>query len=102
MFPLIGCNNTSNEVNIPVETSSSAAALEAQSSVTASQTNSNKRSNICSPLELAQKEYLAAYDNYVRLLRESGPQTIETLQALAEYQKKYQLYQMLLKADHSE
>ncbi len=51
-----------------------------------------------SPLELTQKEYLDAYNEYVRLLRESGPQTIETLQALAIYQKKYQIYQMLLKA----
>jgi len=52
-----------------------------------------------SPLEYSQKEYLDAYNEYVRLLRESGPQTIETLQALALYQKKYQIYQMLLKAD---
>ena len=52
-----------------------------------------------SPLDYAQKEYLDAYNDYVRLLRESGPQTIETLQALALYQKKYQIYQMLLKAD---
>ncbi|OGK11016.1 MAG: hypothetical protein A2W80_00360 [Candidatus Riflebacteria bacterium GWC2_50_8] len=52
-----------------------------------------------SPLEYAQKEYLDAYNEYVRLLRESGPQTIDTLQALALYQKKYQIYQMVLKAD---
>ncbi len=52
-----------------------------------------------SPLETAQKDYLASYDEYVRLLRESGPQTMETLQALANYQKKYQLYQMMLKAE---
>ncbi|EKD83091.1 MAG: hypothetical protein ACD_39C00894G0002 [uncultured bacterium] len=52
-----------------------------------------------SPLEYAQKEYLDTYNEYVRLLRESGPQTIDTLQALALYQKKYQIYQMLLKAD---
>ncbi len=55
-----------------------------------------------SPLEYAQKEYLDAYNEYVRLLRESGPQTIETLQALALYQKKYQIYQMLLKAESSQ
>jgi len=52
-----------------------------------------------SPIEYAQKEYLASYNEYVRLLRESGPQTIETLQALAQYQKNYQIYQMLLKAE---
>lgn len=51
------------------------------------------------PIEAAHNDYLAAYDNYVRLLRESGPQTLDTLQALADYQKKYQFYQMLLKAD---
>jgi len=55
-----------------------------------------------SPLEKAQKEYLAAYDNYVRLLRESGPQTLETLQALADYQKKYQIYQMLVMAEKNQ
>ncbi|MDD2998295.1 MAG: hypothetical protein PHV05_04480 [Candidatus Riflebacteria bacterium] len=52
-----------------------------------------------SPIEYAQKEYLDSYNEYVRLLRESGPQTIETLQALAIYQKKYQIYQMLLQAE---
>ena len=50
-------------------------------------------------LAIAQKEYLAAYEQYVKSLRESGPQTIETLQALADYQKKYQMYQMLLGAE---
>jgi hypothetical protein len=55
-----------------------------------------------SPLEYAQKEYLDAYNDYVRLLRESGPQTIETLQALAIYQKKYQIYEMLTKAAKKE
>ncbi len=58
-----------------------------------------KDSKRLSPLEYAQKEYLEAYNDYVRLLRESGPQTIDTLQALAMYQKKYQIYQMLLKAE---
>ena len=62
---------------------------------TASSASSSQR---LSPIELTQKEYLDAYNEYVRLLRESGPQTIETLQALAIYQKKYQIYQMLLKA----
>lgn len=55
-----------------------------------------------SPIEEAQKDYLDAYNEYVRLLRESGPQTIETLQALAVYQKNYQLYQMLIKAGAKE
>ncbi|MFZ2955995.1 MAG: hypothetical protein WA705_03765 [Candidatus Ozemobacteraceae bacterium] len=51
---------------------------------------------VLNAIEMAYQEYLAAYEKYVRLLRESGPQTIETLQALAEYQKKYQLYQRML------
>ncbi|HNW36084.1 MAG TPA: hypothetical protein PKM25_14195 [Candidatus Ozemobacteraceae bacterium] len=49
-------------------------------------------------LETAHKEYLAAYDRYVKMLRESGPQTMETLSALAEYQRKYQTYQLFLSA----
>ncbi|HNV70759.1 MAG TPA: hypothetical protein PKO06_13745, partial [Candidatus Ozemobacteraceae bacterium] len=50
------------------------------------------------PLEKAHKEYLEAYETYVQALRENGPQTMETLNALADYQKKYQLYQMILRA----
>lgn len=50
-------------------------------------------------LENAYKEYIKAYNNYVKMLRESGPQTLETLNALAEYQKKYQLYLIIKKAD---
>jgi hypothetical protein len=52
-----------------------------------------------SVLDKAQKEYQDSYSEYVKSLRESGPQTIETLQALTLYQKKYQIYQMLLKAE---
>ena len=52
-----------------------------------------------SPIEVAHAEYLQAYDEYVRLLRQSGPQTRKTLHALAEYQKKYRIYQMLLEAE---
>lgn len=48
------------------------------------------------PLSVAHREYLSAYNTYVMLLRESGPQTMETLEALANYQKKYQLYRMLM------
>ncbi len=47
-------------------------------------------------LESAHTDYLEAYDRYVKLLRESGPQTMDTLGALAEYQRKYQTYQMML------
>lgn len=51
-----------------------------------------------SPIEVAHKEYIEAYDEYVRLLRQEGPQTRKTLNALAEYQRKYRVYQMLLDA----
>jgi len=47
-------------------------------------------------LEQAHQEYQVAYDKYVKMLRESGPQTLDTLNALADYQKKYQLYQRML------
>ncbi|NLI77249.1 MAG: hypothetical protein GX442_12505 [Candidatus Riflebacteria bacterium] len=50
-------------------------------------------------LEQAHQAYQKAYEQYVRLLRESGPQTMETLNALADYQKKYQIYQMLVGAE---
>lgn len=53
------------------------------------------------PLVAAYRAYQQAYDKYVRSLRESGPQTMETLQALAEYQKNYQVYQMLKNAENT-
>lgn len=53
---------------------------------------------LANPLDSAQKAYLQAYEQYVKLLRESGPQTLETLTALADYQRKYQTYQMMLRA----
>ncbi len=40
----------------------------------------------------AYKEYTEAYNEYVRLLRESGPQTRVTLDALLDYQTKYNFY----------
>lgn len=93
-----GCNQN---VELPAtHTSSSARLLSADpiqvNTVEASSMSQTKAVKV-SPLEYAQKEYLNAYNEYVRLLRESGPQTIETLHALALYQNKYQLYQMLLK-----
>jgi hypothetical protein len=47
-------------------------------------------------LERAQKEYQGAYDKYVKMLRESGPQTMETLHCLSDYQKKFRIYQNLV------
>ncbi len=72
-------NNSSSEINV--------------------YTNKNITEKELSIIEKAQKEYQDSYNEYVKSLRESGPQTIETLQALTIYQKKYQIYQMLLKAE---
>ncbi len=47
-------------------------------------------------VDKAQKDYQDAYNNYVKCLREHGPQRIETLQALTIYQKNYHIYQNLL------
>lgn len=52
-------------------------------------------------LEKAMKDYLDAYEKYVKMLRESGPQTMDTLHALSDYQKKYRFYQTLLDAQRS-
>lgn len=61
---------------------------------------SPKGSNASAPavenaLEKAHQDYLNAYERYVQLLRESGPHAMDTLNALADYQKKYQLYQRM-------
>lgn len=97
---LAGCNQEKKQVPdsaaVTQVASFSSAPFQASTiSVIASEPVKSK----LTPLEVAQKEYLKAYDEYVRLLRESGPQTIETLQALADYQKRYQIYQMVLNAE---
>ncbi|MGM0599918.1 MAG: hypothetical protein ACQETH_08905 [Candidatus Rifleibacteriota bacterium] len=101
---IVGCNNQNHPPENLEEAKSTTGSLAASAPAKASTVaRKEKRENVkISPLEVAQKEYLAAYDDYVRLLKESGPQTLETLQALANYQKKYQLYQMLLKAEDGE
>jgi hypothetical protein len=96
---VVGCNpktveETPNPEEIPVHQTTSGLPQEGTSTKVASQHLSIN----LSPLEMAHKEYLFAYNEYVRLTRESGPQTMETLQALADYQKKYRIYQMILKA----
>ncbi|MBF0407118.1 MAG: hypothetical protein HQM10_07180 [Candidatus Riflebacteria bacterium] len=50
-------------------------------------------------LEQAHQDYLDSYEKYVQMLRKKGPQTIETLDALADYQKKYRLYQNMLSSE---
>ena len=94
-----GC---SQDPSLPVQQTGSSSQVLSADPVQVSTVETNVRpakTLKISPLEYAQKDYLDAYNEYVRLLRESGPQTIETLQALALYQRKYQFYQMLLKAD---
>ncbi|MEW6712142.1 MAG: hypothetical protein AB1403_20145 [Candidatus Riflebacteria bacterium] len=103
LLPLMiaGCSQTADPVsgNAPASLTPVVIPGALTQASTVSVTGPVKPQIALSPLEKAQKEYLAAYDNYVRLLRESGPQTLETLQALADYQKKYQIYQMLVKAE---
>ncbi|MBF0547796.1 MAG: hypothetical protein HQM08_25385 [Candidatus Riflebacteria bacterium] len=53
-------------------------------------------------LEKTHQEYLRSYEKYVQMLREKGPQTMETLEALADYQKNYQLYQKILAEEKKE
>ncbi|MBF0503174.1 MAG: hypothetical protein HQM09_23810 [Candidatus Riflebacteria bacterium] len=53
---------------------------------------------VLNAVEDAHMEYLNAYESYVKHLRENGPQTMETLHALVDYQKKYQTYQRILAA----
>ncbi|GAB4272398.1 MAG: hypothetical protein Kow0029_10930 [Candidatus Rifleibacteriota bacterium] len=102
IFFQTGCNEQSNQgKNIVYSPASNTLQVvntaPMQANTFSPDTESNKTR--LSPLEKAQNEYLKAYDEYVRSLRESGPQTLETLQALADYQKKYQLYQMILRAE---
>lgn len=52
-------------------------------------------------LEKAHQDYLNAYERYVQLLRESGPHAMDTLNALADYQKKYQLFQRMSAAGNA-
>lgn len=74
---------TTNELNLHSSVGNASSAVEVEESV----------------IEDAHKNYMNSYNEYVRCLRESGPQTVETLQALSQYQRNYQIYQMLLKAE---
>lgn len=95
-FTCTGCRESAAPVpsaaHVP---SSSAVSIATPASASVSQP-SNASAAVERTLEGAHREYLAAYDRYVKMLRESGPQTMETLGALAEYQRKYQTYQLML------
>lgn len=99
VFPALfsGCSNQNAPVTPISQTASAALTTPPPTSSVAVSTASITLAKD-SPLEKAHKEYLEAYEVYVQALRENGPQTMETLNALADYQKKYQLYQMILKA----
>lgn len=96
-----GCNESDSCVVTPQNDHTASSAhtiLHTHTELSTQITAQHKLPLKSSPLEVAHQEYMNSYNNYVRLLRESGPQTITTLQALAEYQEKYRIYQMLLKA----
>jgi hypothetical protein len=99
LLALNGCNKDPKPLSKPESARSSSAGIAITQANTYSAIASSTKQKKLAPIDLAQKQYLKAYDNYVRLLRESGPQTMETLQALADYQKKYRIYQMLLNAE---
>ncbi len=84
LLALTGCNKDPKPISKPENATASSAGIAITQANTylapASGTNQKK----LSPIDLAQRHYLQAYDNYVRLLRESGPQTMETLEALAK------------------
>ena len=95
---LAGCEKTPKSAKEPMPRSSLPEIQSGQAMSPDFATSTKKVEMTIATLDKAQKEYLAAYDRYVKMLRESGPQTMETLHALAEYQKKYRLYQTLLEA----
>lgn len=95
-FINIGCRESVDPVPAAANASSSSAASAVTPALATAAQASNATAAVERTLEDAHKEYLAAYDRYVKLLRESGPQTMETLGALAEYQRKYQTYQLML------
>ena len=53
------------------------------------------------PIKEAETDYLNAYNEYLRLSKDKGPQDSETLQALMLYQQKHQIYEMLVNASKS-
>ena len=98
-FFLNGCEKTPNNKKGPPQTSFTEVAPSSSQTLSPGLATSAKKVEMTiATLDKAQKEYLTAYDRYVKMLRESGPQTMDTLNALAEYQKKYRLYQTLLDA----
>ena len=100
---VVGCDNATTKTNVVrlntnTESNDITKANKNLSDTNHELNNSDKETSIII-IEKAQKDYQDSYNEYVKCLRESGPQTLETLQALTIYQKNYQIYQMLLKAE---
>lgn len=91
-----GCRETATPIPAKAGIPSNSSALTVNAASAPVSQTSNASAAVRRTLEDAHRDYLAAYDRYVKMLRESGPQTMETLSALAEYQRKYQTYQLML------
>lgn len=100
-FTCTGCRESATPVPAATATPSPSAAMVLTPASSPIGQTANASSAVERTLEDAHREYLAAYDRYVKMLRESGPQTMETLGALAEYQRKYQTYQLMLGSSKS-
>ncbi len=91
-----GCRESATPVPASANAPLSSAASAAVPALAPVSQSPNASAAVERTLEDAHREYLLAYDRYVKMLRESGPQTMETLGALAEYQRKYQTYQLMI------
>ncbi len=96
---LMGCDEANNTVSSNDKTVVSSTSNDIALHSNRVPSNASPEQIERNVLEEAQKNYQNSYNNYVKCLREKGPQTIETLQALTQYQKHYQIYQMLLNAE---
>ena len=102
IFLLAGCGDAKD--NLPLtnnkDTNRANIFKSDGSSNNQNETGESLKDNIkLSAIDEAQKNYQDSYNEYVRCLREVGPQKIETLKALSDYQKKYHIYQKLLKEE---
>lgn len=99
---LAGCGDAKDNLPLTNNTDSNRANLSKNigSSNNQNETGESIKDNTkLSAIDEAQKNYQDSYNEYVRCLREVGPQKIETLKALSDYQKKYHIYQKLLKEE---
>lgn len=103
IFILAGCEEANNNYSVTNNSDTNKVSLSNKADFSPdNQNNSNEtqKENIkISEIDAAQKDYQDSYNEYVRCLREIGPQKIETLKALSNYQKKYHIYQKLLKEE---